>query len=67
MNDIYIAKDDEQLDAICFKFYGSIETEIYAEFLRENEHLLTRPIKGGDVVKLPNIPKPDKKVSYLWE
>ena len=66
---IYIAKDDESLDMICFKFYGSLDQNVYSEFLRENEHLLSKTkLKNGDEVNLPQIEIETKtKVKYLWE
>lgn len=66
---IYIAKDDESLDMICFKFYGSLDQNVYSEFLRENEHLLNKTkLKSGDEVNLPNIElKKETKAKYLWE
>ncbi len=64
----YVAKEGDKLEMICFKFYGSIETKIYSEFLRENEHLLHKSyLSGGDVVNLPKIEIPAKKERYLWE
>jgi phage tail protein X len=66
---IYIAKDDESLDMICFKFYGSLDQSVYSEFLRENEHLLSKTkLKSGDEVNLPQIEIETKtKAKYLWE
>ncbi|WP_103603435.1 tail protein X [Campylobacter concisus] len=66
---IYIAKDDESLDMICFKIYGSLDQNVYSEFLRENEHLLHKTkLKSGDEVNLPSIePQEEKKAKYLWE
>ena len=57
---IYIAKDDESLDMICFKIYGSLD---------QNEHLLHKTkLKSGDEVNLPNIElQEEKKAKYLWE
>ncbi|MGP1484911.1 MAG: tail protein X [Campylobacter sp.] len=65
----YVAKDNESLDMICYKFYGSIQTEIYSQFLRENEPLLQKTkLNGGDIVNLPDIsPKIKKEVKYLWQ
>ncbi|CUU72382.1 tail protein X [Campylobacter hyointestinalis] len=64
----YIAKDGDQLDFICFKAYGTLDKEVYAEFLRENEQLLNRELKAGDRVNLPDINiKKDDEVAYLWQ
>ena len=66
---IYIAKDDESLDMICFKFYGSLDQGVYSEFLRENEHLLSKTkLENGDEVNIPQIEIETKtKAKYLWE
>ncbi|MGH1601715.1 tail protein X [Campylobacter majalis] len=66
---IYIAKDNETLDQICFKIYGSLKTEIYSEFLRHNETLLNKhTLSGGDEVKCPEIKlKSQLEVKYLWD
>lgn len=66
---IYIAKDNETLDHICFKIYGSLKTEIYSEFLRANETLLNKhALSGGDEVKLPEIKtQSQREVKYLWD
>jgi len=65
----YLAKDGDTLDMLCYKYYKSLESEIYSEFLRANEHLLKKDmLKGGDMVNFPDIAvKPAKKVAYLWE
>ena len=66
---IYIAKDDESLDMICFKFYGSLDQGVYSEFLSENEHLLSKTkLENGDEVNIPQIEIETKtKAKYLWE
>ena len=66
---IYIAKDDESLDMICFKFYGSLDQGVYSEFLREKEHLLSKTkLENGDEVNIPQIEIETKtKAKYLWE
>lgn len=64
----YMAKDNDKLDMICFKNYGSLDQDTYSNFLRENEHLLTKFfLSAGDIVNLPGIEPKIKKERYLWE
>lgn len=65
----YLAKDGDSLDMLCYKHYQTLDTDVYSQFLRQNEHLLTKEVlKGGDIVYFPDIKtKQIKKVKYLWE
>nr|DAK15206.1 MAG TPA: hypothetical protein [Caudoviricetes sp.] len=65
----YLAKDGDSLDMLCYKHYQTLDTDMYSQFLRQNEHLLTKEVlKGGDIVYFPDIKtKQIKKVKYLWE
>jgi len=65
----YLAKDGDTLDMLCYKHYQTLDTDVYSQFLRQNEHLLTKEVlKGGDIVYFPDIKtKQIKKVKYLWE
>lgn len=67
--DIYITKDGDTLDMICFRAYESLDSEVFGKFLRANSHLLGVDIlKGGKSVNLPKIEvKKDDEVRYLWE
>ncbi|ALV24538.1 phage tail protein X family protein [Campylobacter iguaniorum] len=64
----YKAKDGDQLDFICFKHYGTLAKDVFSEFLRENEHLLSGELRAGDIVNLPEIEiKKYDEVKYLWQ
>lgn len=65
----YLAKDGDSLDMLCYKHYQTLDTDMYSQFLRQNEHLLTKEVlKGGDIIYFPDIKtKQIKKVKYLWE
>ena len=65
----YLAKDGDSLDMLCYKHYQTLDTDMYSQFLRQNEHLSTKEVlKGGDIVYFPDIKtKQIKKVKYLWE
>ncbi|AQW81296.1 phage tail protein X family protein [Campylobacter pinnipediorum subsp. pinnipediorum] len=65
----YLAKDGDTLDMLCYKQYKTLDTDVYSEFLRENEHLLNKnTLQSGDIVFFPDIEvKKVKKVVYLWD
>ncbi|MGP1580321.1 MAG: tail protein X [Wolinella sp.] len=63
----YIATANESLDMICHKVYGTLETDLYAQFLRENAELLDKKLEGGEVINLPDLAKAQKKERYLWD
>ncbi|WP_297960369.1 tail protein X [uncultured Campylobacter sp.] len=65
----YLAKDGDALDMLCYKHYQTLDTDVYSQFLRQNEHLLTKEVlKGGDIFYFPDIKKKQKKKEkYLWE
>lgn len=68
MKSVYIAKDGDSLDMICFKAYESLDKEIWSDFIRENEHLATKRLVAGDIVNLPQIKKQEKsEKKYLWQ
>ncbi|PZT47119.1 phage tail protein, partial [Helicobacter valdiviensis] len=59
----YIAKDNERLDSVVYRFYGSLE---YFSMVLEVNPKLTPLLKNGDVVNLPIIEKPTNKEEALW-
>lgn len=70
MMTIYIAKDGETLDYICWKYYGKTNG-IVEQVLKANRHLAELPaiLKAGTQINLPDIE--DKKQSNnkikLWQ
>lgn len=65
----YLAKEGDTLEMICFKEYKSLETNLYALFLRANAHLLhKKTLQAGDLVNLPDlaIDYNNDEVQYLW-
>ncbi|MSN96343.1 phage tail protein [Campylobacter sp. FMV-PI01] len=67
--DIYIARDGDTLDMICFKIYKTLDSDIYALFLRANADILHKDsLDRGDLVNLPNLElKKVDEVKYLWD
>ncbi|WP_169753574.1 tail protein X [Campylobacter mucosalis] len=64
MDKIYIASDNERLDTIIYKHYGTLEN--FAEILAFNSHL-NAILRAGDKVFLPEIKtKITKKEKTLW-
>ncbi|MBR8466329.1 tail protein X [Campylobacter sp. faydin G-140] len=61
---IYIAKDNERLDTIVYKHYGTLAN--FTEILAFNSYLNTI-LKAGDKVFLPEIKaKARKSEKTLW-
>ncbi|EKK1160804.1 tail protein X [Campylobacter coli] len=63
MSKIYIAKNNERLDSIVYKYYGTL--------LYFNQVLLANPgleplLKTGDKVILPSIKIKESKEKALW-
>lgn len=54
----YIAKDNERLDSVVYRFYGSLE---YFSMVLEANPKLNPLLKRGDVVILPAIEKKRKQ------
>ena len=59
----YIAKDNERLDSVVYRFYGSLE---YFSMVLEANTKLNPLLKRGDVVILPAIEKKESKEEALW-
>lgn len=60
----YIAKDDDRLDTIVYKYYGTLD--VFAEVLSVNSHL-DAILNAGDIVYLPEITiQADNKANALW-
>ena len=53
----YIAKDNERLDSVVYRFYGSLE---YFSMGLEANPKLNPLLKRGDVVSLPAIEKKER-------
>lgn len=65
---IYIASAGDELNLLCFRFYGTIQTEVLSEFYQANHELLLKPILGGEIVYIPKIKKPKPKTQeQLWD
>ncbi|MBE3022950.1 tail protein X [Campylobacter sp. 7477a] len=64
MNKIYIAKDNERLDTIVYKYYGTLAN--FTEILAFNSGLNTI-LKAGEKVFLPEIKtEVVKREKTLW-
>ncbi|TKX29526.1 tail protein X [Campylobacter estrildidarum] len=63
MSEIYIAKNNERLDSVVYKHYGTLL--YFDQVLRVNPRL--NPIlKTGDKVILPEIEIEEDKEEVLW-
>jgi len=65
---IYVTKDGETLDYICWKYYG--KTNVVEQVLMANRHLakLDAVLPGGVKINLPTIEEPeDTKKIKLWQ
>jgi phage tail protein X len=64
----YKALNDDRLDQIVFKHYGTLE--VYIEVLESNDHLMNKVIlEQNDIVNLPvlnTVTNPIKEVETLW-
>ena len=65
---IYVTKDGETLDYICWKYYG--RTNVVEQVLQANRHLakLDAVLRGGVKINLLIIEEPeDTKKIKLWQ
>jgi len=66
---LYRAVEGDRLDIIAFKAYGSVEPNVMAALLEENEHLLENSIIDvGEIVNLPDVEtkEAESSVKALW-
>ena len=65
---IYVTKDGETLDYICWKYYG--RTNVVEQVLQANRHLakLDAVLPGGVKINLPTIEEPEDTTKIkLWQ
>ncbi|EAK2109065.1 phage tail protein [Campylobacter jejuni] len=63
MSEIYIAKNNERLDSVVYKHYGTL---LYFNQVLKTNPNLEAILKTGDKVILPKIEIKESKEEVLW-
>ncbi|EPQ8291122.1 tail protein X [Campylobacter jejuni] len=63
MSEIYIAKNNERLDSVVYKHYGTL---LYFDQVLKTNPKLEAILKTGDKVFLPKIEIKESKEEVLW-
>ncbi|EAI5420182.1 phage tail protein [Campylobacter coli] len=63
MSEIYIAKNNERLDSVVYKHYGTL---LYFDQVLKTNPNLEAILKTGDKVILPKIEIKESKEEVLW-
>ncbi|TKX33230.1 tail protein X [Campylobacter taeniopygiae] len=63
MSEIYIAKNNERLDSVVYKHYGTL---LYFDQVLKTNPNLEAILKTGDKVFLPKIEIKESKEEVLW-
>lgn len=70
MSEIYIAKDDDMIDAICWRYYSKGQQPLAVERVYEANRGLAQlgaKLKAGTSVVLPDLPSPEATpIVRIW-